>query len=72
MSTAANDQLCEYERQRLVNIARNNAMLAQLGIAQDKKAMHADDRASQAARRVSSQATLRLRATSRLAVDTCL
>ena len=51
MSAAA--ELCEYEKQRLANIKRNEAALAALGIGQAKKEMATADRArsQQAVRR---------------------
>ena len=55
------DQLCEYERQRLANIEKNNAMLMQLGIMQQKKEIHVSrSSAASSERRARSRVAQRL------------
>jgi hypothetical protein len=48
---SAASELCEYERQRLANIARNNAMLASLGVTEQKTQIRSAQRAEAGARR---------------------
>ena len=63
-------ELCEYERQRLANIARNEAQLAQLGIFDTKRDMAQESRQkAKAARRrqISSLPAEASRASSRIA-----
>eukprot|EP01048_Picozoa_sp_COSAG05_P023709 COSAG05_NODE_5246_length_1227_cov_1.194149_1_plen_305_part_01 len=60
------DQLCEYERQRLANIEKNNAMLMQLGVMQQKQEINvARSTAAASAQRVRVAQRLKLTGRSR-------